>query len=77
MGWLLIILQVLAALPSVIKTIKEIMDLIRGLPKPMQADAKAELRKIIKPGSKQVSQEQLQALADFKARLKAKTANRV
>lgn len=79
MGWLLILLQVLSALPTVIKAVKEIWDLIHGLPKAMQADAKAELKSILKPakGMAAGGMDKMQALADMKARLRAQTKNRV
>jgi hypothetical protein len=68
MGWLVIVLQIISAIPSLIKIVKEIIDLIRGLPKGMQADAGKELKAILgesKPNKR------LQRLQDFKDRMRS------
>lgn len=43
MGIILIILQILAAIPTLVKVVKEIIALIRGLPKHEQDAAKQDL----------------------------------
>ena len=66
--WLSVILQIVAALPSLIRAVKEILDLINNMPKTMQSDAADELQAILKLPK---GNNRLQRLADFKARVKA------
>lgn len=67
MGWIAIVLQIISAIPTLIKIVKEIIDLIHGLPKGLQADAGNELKSILQsaPNSKR-----LQRLQDFKDRMR-------
>jgi hypothetical protein len=68
MGWLVIVLQIISAIPSVIRIVREIIDLIRGLPKGMQEDAGKELKAIL---AEKMPNKRLQRLQDFKDRMRA------
>lgn len=52
MSVILLILQIIAALPSLISTIKEIIDLIKGTPKETRGQAYGELREILMAAQK-------------------------
>lgn len=65
---ILIILQIISAIPTLIKIVKEILDLINGMPKSMQHDAAAELKQILQMPK---GNNRLQLLADFKARVRS------
>lgn len=67
MGWLLIVMQIISAIPSIIRIVKEIIDLIHSLPKAKQADAGAELKAIL---SEKAPNKRLQRLQDFKDRMR-------
>ena len=67
MGWLVIVLQIISAIPSIIKLVREIIELIRGLPKGMQADAGKELKAIL---AEKTPNKRLQRLQDFKDRVR-------
>ena len=67
MGWIAIVLQIISAIPSIIRIVQEIIKLIRGLPKSMQADAGAELKAIL---GERVPNKRLQRLQDFKDRMR-------
>ena len=64
---ILLILQIISAIPTVIKIVKEILDLIRGLPKGMQNDVAKELKDILQSAS---NTKRLQRLQDFKDRMR-------
>ena len=67
MGWIAIVLQIISAIPSIIRIVKEIIQLIHNLPKGMQEDAGAELKSIL---AERVPNKRLQRLQDFKDRMR-------
>jgi hypothetical protein len=67
MGWLLIVMQIISAIPSIIRIVKEIIDLIHSLPKAKQGDAGAELKAIL---AEKAPNKRLQRLQDFKDRMR-------
>lgn len=48
MGWIMFVIQLVSALPGLIKAIREIIALIKALPKGEQAEAKKKLISIAK-----------------------------
>lgn len=65
--WLTIVLQIIAAIPSIIRIVKEIIDLIHGMPKAYQADAGEQLKSIL---SEREPNKRLQRLQDLKDRIR-------
>lgn len=64
---ILLILQIISAIPTVIKIVREIIQLIHGLPKGMQEDAAKELKGILESPA---NTKRLQRLQDFKDRMR-------
>lgn len=48
MAWIIFVIQLVSALPGLIKAVKEIISLIRALPKAEQKDAKKKMIAIAK-----------------------------
>lgn len=52
MNWLIMLLQLLTALPDILKLIKEIIELFKNVPKDQRKDAERSLRQIISDARK-------------------------
>jgi len=78
MGWILIIIQIISAIPSIIRIIKEILGLINKLPKAERKAARGKLKTILKDvdKTKTVSDVQASELALFKEELKRKVRSK-
>ena len=73
MGMILLILQIIMAIPSVIKIIKEILDMINGLDRGEKRAAQVQLRGILKKHAKGCQGDACHAdLENFKTNLKDK-----
>jgi hypothetical protein len=47
MSWLFVLFQIISALPAIIKFVREILDLIKQLPKAQRFAARQELKTIV------------------------------
>lgn len=77
MGWILFIIQLVIAMPKLIAAVKEIIELIKMLPKPEQAAAKKKLMAAARRANKNRNQvasetELNQMKAELKQRLGVK-----